>query len=560
MYLIYFLYLLLLTCSVVGYGFVFSNLINKDLATKNLGYQGIFGLIFLLIVSYITIFFTKHNYTHNIILHIIGITLFFFNSNKKEFLIKILYFTIIFYLAFLVIKNHEDFPYYHLTNSLVLTENKLFIGLGNLDQGYRHSSSLFFLNSIFFLPIIKYFFFHYSNFIIFIFFNFIVVNNLLDKKKIISFNYLYLYYLSIFIYVNIKFFRIGGYGTDIAGQLIVFLLIGEVINILDSNLDKKNYKVSLQIIFIFISFIITFKAYFIVYFIFLLLIYYVSKKKIIFIKTLFYKRLFFLLLFLLFLNFFINFLYTGCFLYPIADSCFHYLPWALGPKEVSNMHIWYEGWAKAGAGPDFRTENLSEYIKGFNWIPQWFYKYFLISLGFNLLKIFSVPLFLFILFYRIKKRVIINNIINFYLIYLFIFLLFIEWFYNHPTLRYGGYALIAAIIFLPFCKILEKSSLNFKLKKKIIFLILVIIFLSNNFRNGFRIYSEIKKYNPSNFPFYWIVDVGYREWKLDYGVSVYVPNNNSMCWAIKTPCTAGAEGLVVKKFLNYNGFVDFNKK
>lgn len=151
---------------------------------------------------------------------------------------------------------------------MVLTENKLFIGLGNLDQGYRHSSSLFFLNSIFFLPIIKYFFFHFSNFIIFIFCNFILIENLLDKKKIKNFNYLFLYYLFIFIYINTKFFRIGGYGTDIAGQLIVFLLIAEIITIVGFHYNKNNYKTSLQIILIFTSFIITFKAYF--FFIFFL--------------------------------------------------------------------------------------------------------------------------------------------------------------------------------------------------------------------------------------------------------------------------------------------------
>ena len=79
-------------------------------------------------------------------------------------------------------------------------------------------------------------------------------------------------------------------------------------------------------------------------------------------------------------------------------------------------------------------------------------------------------------------------------------------------------------------------------------------------RNGLRINSEYKKYNPSNFPFFWITDVNYEEWKLNNEIAVYVPENNSWCWAIKTPCTAGAQGIVVKQFMNYNGFVDLNKK
>lgn len=561
MYLIYFIYLIFLTCSVVGYGFVFSNFINKDLAQKNIGYQGIFGLFFLLLISYVTIFFIKHDYIHNIILHFFGIIFFILNKNKKKFFIQILLITAIFYLAFLVIKNHDDFPYYHLTNSLALTENKLFIGLGNLDQGYRHSSSLFFLNSIFFLPIIKYFFFHYSNFIIFIFCNLILIENLLDKKKIRNFNYLFLYYLFIFIYINTKFFRIGGYGTDIAGQLIVFLLIAEIITIIGFDFNKNNYKTSLQIILIFSAFIITFKAYFIFYFFFSLLTFFLSKKKKLFLEVIFNKRLFFTLFFLISLYFFINFLYTGCLLYPLGKTCFFNLSWTLGPQELKHMSVWYEGWAKAGAGPNFRTENLSEYIKGFNWVNQWFHEYFLISFGYDLLKISIVPLILFLFFYRKNK---VDNKNNkrtpFYLIYLLLSSLLIEWFYNHPTLRYGGYVLVSVIIFLPFCIILEKSYLNFKYKKKIIFIIIIFIFFSNNLRNGLRINSEYKKYNPSNFPFFWITDVNYEEWKLNNEIAVYVPENNSMCWAIKTPCTAGAQGIVIKQFMNYNGFVDLNRK
>ena len=33
--------------------------------------------------------------------------------------------------------------------------------------------------------------------------------------------------------------------------------------------------------------------------------------------------------------------------------------------------------------------------------------------------------------------------------YAVLIILFIEWFYNHPSLRYGGYSLIALIFFIP---------------------------------------------------------------------------------------------------------------
>ena len=31
---------------------------------------------------------------------------------------------------------------------------------------------------------------------------------------------------------------------------------------------------------------------------------------------------------------------------------------------------------KAGAGPNFRVENVKEYIEGFNWVSNWIEKYF----------------------------------------------------------------------------------------------------------------------------------------------------------------------------------------
>ena len=44
-----------------------------------------------------------------------------------------------------------------------------------------------------------------------------------------------------------------------------------------------------------------------------------------------------------------------------------------------NLSIWLEQWAKAGAGPNFRVQNVSEYIQNFNWFTNWIDKYFLIS-------------------------------------------------------------------------------------------------------------------------------------------------------------------------------------
>ena len=88
---------------------------------------------------------------------------------------------------------------------------------------------------------------------------------------------------------------------------------------------------------------------------------------------------------------------------------------------------------------------------------------------------------------------------NFYLFYAIVLILFFEWFLNHPALRYGGFTLIALIIFIPLSIFIErKLNLNSMLKKKITSLIFVsfTIFLLKNID---RIHKESDKYNYNPF-------------------------------------------------------------
>ena len=93
-----------------------SRIIYKDLLSYNLGYQGLLGILFLTFISYLTIFFIKHGYIHNIIVHLIGVSSFIFFLKKKFSLKDIKKFLILFSILFiglLIIRNHDDFNYYH---------------------------------------------------------------------------------------------------------------------------------------------------------------------------------------------------------------------------------------------------------------------------------------------------------------------------------------------------------------------------------------------------------------------------------------------------------------
>ena len=210
-FFLFLLYFYLLLLSVIGYGFFFNNLcfeklnIQKDRLSI---YIGFYGLFFLSFVSLFTSLFFPHNYLHNIILHLIGVYLFFYSKiNYKDHYIKYIFvISIIVFSAVLISKTHDDFSYYHLPFTKFLTENKIIFGLGNLAHGYNYISSLFFLNSTFYLPFIEYYSFHFSIIYFLIFFNFYLLKEIFFDKnhEITKLLYIFGFYFSIYLLQDLR--------------------------------------------------------------------------------------------------------------------------------------------------------------------------------------------------------------------------------------------------------------------------------------------------------------------------------------------------------------------
>ena len=80
----------------------------------------------------------------------------------------------------------------------------------------------------------------------------------------------------------------------------------------------------------------------------------------------------------------------------------------------------------------------------------------------------------------------------------------VEWFYNHPALRYGGYCIIALLIFIPICLKLDISNVNYKYYIKSVIILLILTALVFNIRNINRIVKEVNlyKYKPLQETFY----------------------------------------------------------
>ena len=545
---------LIISFSILGYGFLLSRIINKDLLSYNLGYQGLLGILFLTFISYLTIFFMKHGYIHNIIVHIIGISSFMIYFKKRfsyKDLKKFLILFSILFIGLLIIRNHDDFNYYHLTYSLGLTEHKIFMGLGQFSHGYRYHSSLFFFNSIIFLPYIKYYLFHSLGWFTLVFVNYIILDFLLfNKVKELKFEYFF--YLFLILFINIKFSRIGGYGTDLSSQMILMTIFPLIYLTLQTDIKSNLFKSNLFIIILLITYTVTLKSFFILSFLFLFSFLFLNDFKKIF-NIVFFSKTFVFSIILILLLIAVNLAYTGCAIYPVKSTCLsNQLGWALEKDYVERMNNWLQQWSKSGASSTFRVENPEEYIKGFNWVSNWYERYFLYKFK-ELISGLIVTIIIFLVLFRGPKKKILNekNNKNLLILFLITLILFFEWFYNHPALRYGGYHLFYIIVFIPVCYYLSQKKILFFEKKKIIISLICLSFIIFGLRNIERIIEEHHIVKENNFPLFFSPQQNFEKFELKHNTNLYVPTDLSGCWAIKTPCVFDANGVIVNKKWGY---------
>jgi hypothetical protein len=523
-FFIFVVYYMLILVSVFGYGLFFLKLFKIKLDLINFGYTGLFGIYILIIYSYFSNFFIAHSEFHNLLVLFIGLILFIYSIKQKYFLYKneIIFSFVVFVIIFLAVlqfKNHDDFEYYHFPYTYYLTQQSLHIGIGQFNHGFRTPSSIFYINSLFYLPYAKFYLFNFFSLFILGFANIILLKKIHNYFRFVSTKDKQLkltHFLSLlsFIFINIFFYRISEYGTDRAAMILIFLFIIELLNFVNLKIIKTS---NLFYIYLLGALIISFKAFYILYIIFVIpLFFYILKKKKNYVKTsyfLFFNKYFTLFLVLLFFIICTYFINTGCLIYPLSLTCFDEMSWSIPLTEVQQMSEWYELWSKGGAAPNFRIDNPETYIKNFNWVSNWIYIYFFNKVSdFILGIILLISIFLFFFRKSFFKKAIINVDHHVYLVYLLILILGIEWFYNHPALRYGGYHIIALLLFIPISVKLGSSQIDLKKYSKISIVLVsltIIIFLS---RNISRIVNEVEQYSykPIRQTYYSLNDNHFR--------------------------------------------------
>ena len=498
-------YLLILT-SIIGYGLYFLKLLKIKFDFINFGYAGLFGIYILIVYSYFSNLLIAHTETHNLVILCIGLILFIYLIEQKYSLFKseIIFSFIVFVLLFCAVlqfKNHDDFAYYHFPYAYYLTQQSLHIGIGQFGHGFRTPSSIFYINSLFYLPYAKFYLFNFFSLFILGFANIILLKKIHNYFKFTSakgeqVNFIHFLSLLSFIFINIFFYRMSEYGTDRAAMVLIFLFVIELLNFV----NLKNIKTfNLFYIYLLGALIISFKAFYILYIIFIIpLFLYILKKNKNYIQTsyfLFFNKYFVLFLFLFLFVLFTSFINTGCLVYPLSFTCFDGMSWGISLTQVQHMNDWYELWSKGGAAPNFRIDNPETYIKNFNWVSNWIDIYFFNKVSdFILGIIFLISIFIFCyrdIFFN-RKIIRVDN--HVYLVYLLIFVLGIEWFYNHPSLRYGGYHIIALLIFIPLAVKLSSSQIDLKKYTKVAIVLVsitTIIFISRNIN---RMNDEIETY------------------------------------------------------------------
>jgi hypothetical protein len=552
-HLIFSFYILLFIHSTIGYGFLFSRIVNEKLIQNNLGYMGLVGFFFISLVSIFTSFFVAHDYLHNSILHILGLMSFvyFFNRYKKINELKFLWVLIfILWIGLYLYKNHDDFPYYHLTYALNLSENSFAVGMGKFSHGFRTFSSLFYFHSILYMPYIKYYLFHSGPFLIILFFNFIIISRLINSLKFNNLNILFFFSLLSLIFINVAFYRIAEHGTDRSAQIILVLIFLLFFEIFYFEKDKEKILTKLYLLTIIVFLASSMKA---IYYLYLSLLPIIFFKKKLF-KDIFLKKNFLIIFFIsisFFLNLTVNYFNTGCLLYPAKKTCLINQDWSFSEKEVNRMSLHYEWWSKAGGGPGYVSKIEPKiYVKNFNWVSNWIDRHFFNKVSDTLLGIIFISMLVFLTFkFYSNGNKKIKNRIN-YFAFLIPILFLVEWFLNHPAMRYGGYVLFAIPIFLLTSMKIEKYVLTKKIIRNITIFFVILSLALYNARNISRLVkeSDIYQYDLAKSPYFFVENVS-NEKTADFDdYEIYSPKNGKMCWASKTPCSYNRT-LKVKNFL-----------
>ena len=130
-----------------------------------------------------------------------------------------------------------------------------------MNHGFNPVFNLY-LNSLFYLPIVKYYTFYIPTVLFLVFSNQILISEIFKKLKKKKIDYTLYLSLLFFVFINVFFYRLQEHGVDRSAQILVLILILYLLSLI--NFDK-NFEKNLIKIFIISGIIISLKALYLLY-------------------------------------------------------------------------------------------------------------------------------------------------------------------------------------------------------------------------------------------------------------------------------------------------------
>ena len=551
------LLLILFLFGTFGYGRLLHSLLFKNVKISNFGEYGLFGFVFISLVSTFIHLFFNLSKNINFIVYFTG--LFFAYHYKTEIqiflkknknLISLIFINSIFMVIYH--KPNEDFGYYHLPYLVNIVSEKVIFGLASVQTNQGWNSIWLNLTGTYNLPIIEMNGLHLTNVLFFIFFSLAILEPIINCKNENKSNFHIKYLIKLFcslffLYFILKYSRLGKYGFDVPSNFLAiycFYLFLKFFSI-ESNLNHIKNNI-FQKIFIFSFFSILIKLSNLLI---LLLPAFIFFKK----SIKFFSRSLIFVIFFISIWMIQQFIYTGCFLFPLVPSCFDVSWFNMNP--VLDLLNHTRGINKSFAQYQGGLSEL-EYSKNFNWVSTWFNRNKIEMLE-HLLTF--IIIFFLLFFFPLKKKntkgisFFLKNI--YYILLSVIFFQAFFWFNSSPVIRFGFHYILLFLFFL-LCLILNKFLIKNFNYKYIVFLIYLGLAL-NMQKNIFRVYDDISKGNTF---FYTYPKIFFKNEYIpdkEINVNYLIKDQSIYCWDTPSLCLAGNQNLVINRV---NGYLFISSK
>lgn len=365
-------------------------------------FLGLYGCLFLIQIIH---FFAPIHFYLSVVVLTVGLLGLIKIQHKKSFYFKLIILAAFFapYIAAPII--NFDSGLYHIQHILWNFEGPLFKGLGNVYDRFSFNSN-YLLMAAFVFPFPEYSEgFPLLNAIISLPLGFRILDDLLQSIQKKSLDYKSLFNVGL-LFIFIYFLRSEAHspGTDFPIK-IGFLYFAHIF----FHSDKKNLNLLLLVTALYTSFKLSFAPMFAV-------VAYLTFRNY---KTNALNRYVTVFSVLLLITWLLrNFFLSGCFIFPIAGTCFE-VPWVMRIEEVVNTMNWVRSWARMpGVSPEI-------VLKDYSWLETWFFNNF--AARKTLLVVFALTFI-----WNVFKSGSLRG-----LFYLNTFNL-IVWFYLAPDFRFGN--------------------------------------------------------------------------------------------------------------------------